>query len=185
MKIVIVSVTHKVHRLSWNRSKLMHKTENGSQNTTNATASHITFKWIPIINWPVLYRTGGHGGDCTKDKKHCCFHWELNHGLNSGLKQRWYVYGTIEGDISIFLIIVTPPRNRGGVIFLLQFVCLSVCVWVCVFVCVCVCEQNSSRTKAPIWMRFSLNSCLLHWLGPYWNWWPWVKGQGHCDRKCI
>ena len=56
---------------------------------------------------------------------------------------------------------------------------------VCLSVCVCVCEQNSSRTNAPIWMRFSLNSCLLHWLKPYWNWWPWVKGQGHCDRKCF
>ena len=52
-------------------------------------------------------------------------------------------------------------------------------------VCLCECEQNSSRTNAPIWMRFSLNSCLLHWLGPYWNWWPWVKGLGDCDRKCI
>ena len=28
----------------------------------------------------------------------------------------------------------TPPRNRGGVIFLLQFVCLSVCVCVCLSV---------------------------------------------------
>ena len=26
----------------------------------------------------------------------------------------------------------TPPRNRGGVIFFLQFVCVSVCVCVCV-----------------------------------------------------
>ena len=46
---------------------------------------------------------------------------------------------------------------------------------VCLCVCVCVCKQNSSRTNAPIWMRFSLNSCLLHWLGPYRNWWPWLK----------
>ena len=30
--------------------------------------------------------------------------------------------------------IFTPPRNRGGVIFLLQFVCLCVCVCVCPFV---------------------------------------------------
>ena len=28
-------------------------------------------------------------------------------------------------------IIVTPPRNRGGVIFSLQFVCVSVCLSVC------------------------------------------------------
>ena len=30
----------------------------------------------------------------------------------------------------------TTPRNRGGVIFSLQFVCVSVCVCVCVCVCV-------------------------------------------------
>ena len=28
-------------------------------------------------------------------------------------------------------VIVTPPRNRGGVIFSLQFVCVSVCLSVC------------------------------------------------------
>ena len=34
----------------------------------------------------------------------------------------------------------TPPRNRGGVIYSLQFVCVcvSVCVCVCVSVCVCL-----------------------------------------------
>ena len=32
--------------------------------------------------------------------------------------------------------VVTPPRNRGGVIFSLQFVLVSVCVCVCVCVCV-------------------------------------------------
>ena len=61
----------------------------------------------------------------------------------------------------------TPPRNRGGVIFSMQFVCVSLCV------CVCVsgtsCEQNSSRTNAPIWTRFSLNGCLPHWLEPELN----------------
>ena len=69
----------------------------------------------------------------------------------------------------------------------LYFHCsLSVCLCVCV--CVCVqnsCEQNSSRTDAPIWTRFSLSGCLQHLLEPYWNWWPWVKGQGHGDRKCM
>ena len=45
-------------------------------------------------------------------------------------------------------------------------VCVCVCMCVCVCVCVCVCEKNSSRTDAPIWMRFSLNGCLLHWLDP-------------------
>ena len=28
---------------------------------------------------------------CKGDKKHCCFYLELNHGLNSGLKQRLHV----------------------------------------------------------------------------------------------
>ena len=31
--------------------------------------------------------------------------------------------------------LITPPRNRGGVIFSLQFVCVYVCVCVCVSVC--------------------------------------------------
>ena len=47
--------------------------------------------------------------------------------------------------------------------------------------CVCLifaCEQNSSQTDALIWTRFSLNACLLHWCESFWNWWPWVKGQG-------
>ena len=48
-------------------------------------------------------------------------------------------------------------------------------------VCVSVCEQYADRTDTPILMRSSLNSCLSHTLEPYWNWWPWVKGQGHSD----
>ena len=59
---------------------------------------------------------------------------------------------------------------------------------VCVSVCLCVrisCEQNSSRTDEPIWTQFSLNGCLQHWLRPYWNWWPWVKGQGHSNLKHV
>ena len=62
-------------------------------------------------------------------------------------------------------------------------VCVMVCVWWCV--CVSVSEQNSSRTEAPIWTRFLLNGCLLHWLGPYWNWWHWVKSQGQSDTISI
>ena len=46
---------------------------------------------------------------CNRDKKHCCFHWELNYGLNTGLKQSWYVYGTIKGSISSFRIIFFHP----------------------------------------------------------------------------
>ena len=80
---------------------------------------------------------------------------------------------------------ITPPRNRGGVIFPMQFVsvCLSVCV--CVFVSDSACEQNSSRTDAPIWTLFWLNGCLSHWLKADWNCWPWVKGQGHSDVISI
>ena len=33
-----------------------------------------------------------------RDVKHFCFHWELNHGLNLDLKQR-YVYETVKGSI--------------------------------------------------------------------------------------
>ena len=57
--------------------------------------------------------------------------------------------------------VITPPRNHGGVIFSLQFVCVCVCL--CVRIS---CEQNSSRTDVPIWMRFSLNGCLPHWSNP-------------------
>ena len=35
--------------------------------------------------------------------------------------------------------IITPPRNRGGVIFVLQFVCVCLSLCVCVCVCVYVC----------------------------------------------
>ena len=41
----------------------------------------------------------------TRNKKigyHCCFHRELNYGLNSGLKQRLYFYKTIKRSISKF-----------------------------------------------------------------------------------
>ena len=39
--------------------------------------------------------------------------------------------------------------------------------------------------EESIWTRFSLIGCLLHWLEPYWNGWPWVKGQGHSDVISI
>ena len=61
-----------------------------------------------------------------------------------------------------FYRIFTPPQNRGGVIFSLQFVCVSVCVCMSVYVSGTSCEQNSSRKDAPIWTRFSLNGCFPH-----------------------
>ena len=49
----------------------------------------------------------------------------------------------------------------------LYFHCsLSVCLSVCVRVRLISCEQNSSRTDALIWTRFSLNGCLPYWLEP-------------------
>ena len=42
-------------------------------------------------------------------------------------------------DFSKFIMVTpifAPQQNRGGVIFSLQFVCLSVCLSVCVSVCV-------------------------------------------------
>ena len=61
------------------------------------------------------------------------------------------------------------------------------CLCVCLSVCVSdsACEQNSSRTDALIWTRFLPNGCLVHWLGHYRNWWPWVKSQGHSGSKWM
>ena len=79
--------------------------------------------------------------------------------------------------------IFTPPQIHGGVKFSLQFVCLPVCLSVSLCQCVSgfLVKKNSSWIIAAIWTRFSLNGCLQHWLGLHWNWWPWVKGQGHSD----
>ena len=93
----------------------------------------------------------------------------------------------MHSSLSLYVCnIVTPPRNRGGVIFLMQFGCVS-CLSICLSVCVpdSACEQNSRQTDEPIWTRVSLNGCLPHWLRSYWNWWPWVKGQGHRDLIFI
>ena len=63
------------------------------------------------------------------------------------------------------------------------YIFTSVCLCLCE--CLSVCEQNANRTATPICTRSLLNSCLLQSLESYWNWWPWVKGQGHFNRKCI
>ena len=50
--------------------------------------------------------------------------------------------------------IVTPPRNRGGVIFSLQFVCVCVCV------CVCLCVYPTllvNKIPAERMLRFGRN----------------------------
>ena len=48
------------------------------------------------------------------------------------------------------MCVFKSPRNRGGVIFSLQFVCVSVCVPDS------ACEQNSSRTDETIWTLLKL-----------------------------
>ena len=49
-----------------------------------------------------------------------------------------FVYGFVCLFVYLFVcLFVTPPRNRGGVIFSLQFVCVCVCV--CLSVCLSVC----------------------------------------------
>ena len=51
--------------------------------------------------------------------------------------------------------IFTPPQNRGGVIFSLQFVCVCVCVCVsvCLFVYTCV--------RFCLWTKFQSNGCTV------------------------
>ena len=94
----------------------------------------------------------------------------------TGFKFTWSQF-----DYDDFLI--TPSRNRGGVIFSLQFLCVYHSMSVCLTDCLSVSayEQNSSRKDELIWTRFALNGCLPHWLEPYWNFWLWVKGQSHSD----
>ena len=66
----------------------------------------------------------------------------------------------------VVLFYYTSTKSWRGYIF--TAVCLCVCVSVCLCVCVSgtYCEQNSSRTDAQIWTRFSLNGCFPHWLAP-------------------
>ena len=45
-------------------------------------------------------------------------------------------------------VLITPPRNRGGVIFSLQFVSVSVCLCMCVSVC-----------PDFLWTKFQPNGC--------------------------
>ena len=50
---------------------------------------------------------------------------------------------------------ITPPRNRGEVVFSLQFsMCVRVCVCVCACVCVCMCLSVYSMTFDSV--RFSI-----------------------------
>ena len=51
----------------------------------------------------------------------------------------------------------------------MSYIFIEICLCVCSSYCVFASDLNTSPTEAQIWTRFS------HWLGPYWNWWPWVK----------
>ena len=66
----------------------------------------------------ILYPIGGHREKMNFEKEWKCFCF-----------------------LFVCLFVFTPPRNRGGVIFLLQFVCLSVNVCVC------------------LWTKFQPNEC--------------------------
>ena len=70
------------------------------------------------------------------------------------------------------MLFVTPPRNHGGVIFSLQFVCVCVCL------SGSACKQNSSQTDPPIWTWFLLKMLLPALAQTLLNL---VKGQGHSD----
>ena len=116
----------------------------------------------------------------------CCYPFNLeNKKIFMKVKDSVSVIRSVKRWFIFFFCFYTSTKSWRGYIF--TAVCLCVCV--CLSVCLCVwlnsCEQNSSRTDEPIWTRFSLNGGLEHWLKPYWNWWPRVKDQGHCDRKCI
>ena len=86
-------------------------------------------------------------------------------GLDLVRRSRSHVKGHRRGGVCVLrmLLVYTSTKSWRGYIF--TAVCLCVCVSVCLSVCVCVCvwlfscEQNSSRTDAPIWTRFSLNGC--------------------------
>ena len=62
---------------------------------------------------------------------------DVTPSLENHVTQR-SIYNT-ERNSECVQFFFTPPRNRGGVIFSLQFVCVSVCLCVCVCVCLSVC----------------------------------------------
>ena len=54
--------------------------------------------------------------------------------------------------------VFTPPRNRGGVMFLLQFVCLCVCVSICLWT---KCRSNRYTNFDAIFVRSLRYICSL------------------------
>ena len=59
--------------------------------------------------------------------------------------------GTIKKNQTITCLF-TPPRNRGGVIFSLQFVCVCLSVCLCVCVCLFVCLSVFLSVSLSIFM---------------------------------
>ena len=85
----------------------------------------------------------------------------------------------LQGKWALLNMNVTLWSQWGVILFPLKiYVCVCASVSVCVYIHVCpsVCEQNSqdARMSTP----FLQNGCLIHWLKPYWNWRPWIKGHG-------
>ena len=76
--------------------------------------------------------------------------------------------------VFILFYFYTYMISWRGYIFIAVRLCVCVCV--CESVALCVCQwTNFQPNCAPIWTRFLLDGCLLHWLEPYWNWWLWLK----------
>ena len=82
-----------------------------------------------------------------KEKKALSWKFWLNYNNIAG----WSSQNKIDVT-SVSGTIVTPPRNRGGVIFLLQFVCLCVCV------CLSVCPFVNKMPIEPL-HRFWCSLC--------------------------
>ena len=74
-------------------------------------------------------------------------------------------------DVEVLWMLVVL-LHLHGIMEGLYFHCsLSLCV------CLCVCpallvNKISAERMHRFGRSFSLNGCLLHWLEPYWNWWP-------------
>ena len=118
--------------------------------------SNILDLWKLIIQSPIQFKIQ-HGDPRS------FLHISLKASVNNNIKS--IKMASIKGLYSVqyYHYHYTSTKSWRGYIF------TSVCLCVCVSVCVSnsACEQNSSRTDAPIWTRFSLNGCLAHWLGPY------------------
>ena len=76
--------------------------------------------------------------------------------------------------------VFTPPQNRGGVIFSLQFVCVSVCL--CVRLCLLTKFQPNGCTDLDAVLAKRLFSTLAQNLLKLVTM---VKDQGHCYQKCM